>query len=313
MFSGDEALLRRGSNMRETTVIGAEGVRLTVRVAGPQSGPLLILLHGFPEAGFAWDAQVKALAEAGFCVAAPDQRGYGDSDKPHGRAAYRLDALTADVVAIIDRFGRRRACVVGHDWGGSVAWALAMQHAARVERLAVLNCPHPADMRRQLLRNPKQAARSWYIGFFQVPGLPERWLARDDFRHLARGLAQTARPGTFDRLDLERYRAAWRRPGAMRAMIDWYRALPGQMFAGDLEREIRAPTLLLWGKNDVSLGLELATPSIARVRSGRLEVFEDATHWLHHEEPARVNALLLDHFAPSLRQKEPQPTAAAPH
>ncbi|HVX63536.1 MAG TPA: alpha/beta hydrolase [Pirellulales bacterium] len=274
--------------------VHSNGLRLHVATAGPADGPLVVLLHGFPEFWYGWRKQIEPLADEGFCVWAPDQRGYNLSDKPPGVKAYALDQLAADVTGLIDAAGRRQAILVGHDWGGAVAWHVAAQAPDRVSRAVILNVPHPAVMMRQLRSSLRQLARSWYIFLFQLPWLPERWLKFHCAWPLARTLLRTSRSGAFSAADLERYREAWLRPGAMTAMLNWYRAAlpvrPMQM-AG---QRVRPPTLLIWGAQDQFLGRELAAPSLECCEHGELEFLEQATHWVQHEEPDRVNALIAD-------------------
>jgi len=149
--------------------IATNGITLHVAQAGPADGELVVLLHGFPEPWWGWRNQIPALAASGFRVLAPDQRGYNFSDKPAGRGAYRMDTLARDIVGLIDATGRNRAAVIGHDWGGAIAWWLATYHPDRVRRVAVLNCPHPLVFSRILRRSPAQLLRSWYMFFFQFP------------------------------------------------------------------------------------------------------------------------------------------------
>jgi pimeloyl-ACP methyl ester carboxylesterase len=281
------------------------GIRLHAACAGPEDGPLVILLHGFPEFWYGWRHQIGPLAEAGYRVLAPDQRGYNKSDKPAGVASYALDRLVADVVGLIDATGRRTATVVGHDWGGVVAWWLALRHADRLERIVVLNAPHPEAYRRSLLRHPLQMLRSWYILAFQIPGLPEIGLRRRNWRALERALRRTSRPGTFGAADFEHYRRAWSEPGAITAMIHWYRA--GLRAHPRLPEDvrIRVPTLLIWGAQDGFLDRRLARPSVDLCDDGRLGLIEEATHWVQHEEPGRVNRLLLDALAAAVPRPGP--------
>jgi pimeloyl-ACP methyl ester carboxylesterase len=274
--------------------VATNGVRLHVAEAGPEDGPLVILLHGFPEFWYAWKEQIGPLAGAGFRIAAPDQRGYAASDKPRGVRAYDLDTLALDVVGLIDEAGRDRASVVCHDWGGAVGWWLGMKHPGRLEKLAVLNAPHPRVMRRALRRGGAQRRRSWYMLFFQIPWLPERVLSAADFRLLARSLRSSSRAGTFSDEDLKIYKEAWSRPGAMTGMVSWYRALLRARPERPPSPRVTVPTLLIWGARDHFLGRELAQPSIELCDRGRLAFIEEATHWLQHEEPDRVNALLAD-------------------
>ena len=275
-------------------------VTLHLAEAGPADGPPTILLHGFPEFWFGWRRQIGPLAEAGLRVLAPDQRGYGLSDKPEGLPAYHLDRLAGDVIALADALGAPRIRLVGHDWGGLVAFWCASLHPGRIEKLAVLNAPHPAIVGPYLRRHPSHWLRSSYVAFFQLPALPERLLAAGDGEPLARALTRTSRPGTFTPAELARYREAWARPGALRAMLDWYRALvrlPRQAAA-----PVRVPTLILWGRRDHALAPGLAQASLAHCEDGRLTWFPDATHWLPHEEPEAVNAALLDFLGAPARR-----------
>jgi epoxide hydrolase 4 len=276
--------------------VAANGLQFHVATAGSSDGPLVMLLHGFPEFWYGWRHQFEPLAEAGFWVWAPDQRGYNLSDKPRGVEAYAIGRLAEDVAALIEAAGRRQAIVVGHDWGGAVAWHLAANFPERVERAFILNVPHPAVMMRELRRNPRQLWRSWYMFFFQIPWLPERCLAFDHGWYLARSLRRTSRPGAFSEDDLQRYREAWSQPGALTGMLHWYRAAMRRTSSRSPDAPIRAPTLLVWGAHDRFLGREMAGPSVDRCEDGKLVFIEEATHWVQHEEPARVNQLLL-HFA----------------
>jgi pimeloyl-ACP methyl ester carboxylesterase len=198
------------------------------------------------------------------------------------------------VLALIDAAGRQRAIVVGHDWGGAVAWRLAEFFPQRIERAIIINVPHPAVMMDRLRRSPAQLARSSYMFFFQIPWLPERLLTSRRGSMLARSLRRTSRPGTFSADDLERYREAWRQPGAMTGMLNWYRAAIRHLGQKPAKRPIETPTLLIWGARDRFIGREAAQPSIDRCTNGKLVFLEEATHWAPHEEPARVNQLLLE-------------------
>ena len=272
--------------------VETNGVALHVVEAGPRDGPPVVLLHGFPEFWYGWRSQLPALAAAGLRLIVPDQRGYNTSAKPQGIASYAVERLAGDVLGLLDEAGERRACVVGHDWGALVGWWLALAHPERVERLAVLNVPHPAVMRRQLATNPRQALRSWYVLFFQLPGLPETLLRRGEYAMLARAV-RGGRRGTCTDADLACYREAWAQPGALRAMVDWYRAAPRIAARPLPSLRVRVPTLLLWGARDRFLGRELAAPSAALCDDGALHFYEQATHWLQHDEAASVNDRLI--------------------
>lgn len=280
-----------GSRDVTTRGVTKRGVRLRVLEEGPADGPLAILLHGFPEHAGAWTVQSALLARAGYRVWAPDQRGYGASEKPEGVAAYGLEALAADVVDLIDAAGRERAVLVGHDWGGAVAFWVAQHHRERVDRLVAINAAHPALLRAHARSSAAQRRKSWYVLAFQLPWLPEALAARHEFRALVRALTSSSRPGTFSETDLAEYRAAWARPGALRSMLHWYRAVVRRPPPMQEPVRIAVPTLLLWGVDDVALERDLADRTLEACDDGRAVFFEDATHWVHHEEPERVHEI----------------------
>ena len=280
----------------EALRLRADTIELHAVAAGPPDGRLVVLLHGFPEFWYGWRRQIAPLAAAGLRVLVPDQRGYNLSDKPGGVAAYALDTLADDVLGLADALGRGRFAVVGHDWGGVVAWHLAARNPERVERAAVLNGPHPATVRAFMRAHPSQALRSWYAGFFQAPLLPEWTLGAADFAWLRASLDRTSRPGAFSDEDLRRYRAAWARPGALTAMLNWYRALPG--FAGPSPSgRIRVPVRVVWGDRDPFLDRGLVEAGLALCARGEAFHLPEATHWVQHEEPERVNRLLVEFLA----------------
>lgn len=270
------------------------GVRLHVVMAGPEDGPLVLMLHGFPEFWYSWRRQIPAFAEAGFRVWAPDQRGYNLSDKPKGVGAYGIDLLADDVIGLIEVSGRDRVQLVGHDWGAAVAWWVARLFPDRFERLAILNGPHGSVMQRHRRENRVQMWRSWYMSFFQIPAIPELVLRARGWRLGLKSLRATSRPGSFGDADLQMYRRAWSRPGAMTAMINWYRALRQARPSRRASPRVRVPTLMIWGAGDIAMGREMAQPSIEYCDDGRLVFLEEATHWVHHDEPDRVNELLVE-------------------
>lgn len=270
------------------------GISLHAAEAGPADGPLVILLHGFPEFWYGWRHQIEALANAGYCVLVPDQRGYNLSDKPKGIAAYNLDELAADVIGLIDATGREKAYVVGHDWGGAVAWWTAIKYPQRLEKLVILNAPHPKVMRWNLLHNRAQRRKSWYMFMFQMPLLPEWRMRRANWEIGQRALQGTSRPGTFSEADIALYREAWSQPGAARGMINWYRAILQRRPARVASSRVTVPALIIWGTRDKFLGRELAEQSVDLCDNGELAWIEGASHWVQHEEPARVNELLLN-------------------
>ncbi len=278
--------------IRRTVAGRSSGLSLSVLDAGPEDGPLVILLHGFPETGASWGKQIEALAGAGWRVAAPDGRGYGDSAKPPGVAAYAIDHLVDDVLDVAAALGRASFAAVGHDWGGLVAWWLAATRPGRVERLAVLNAPHPAVVQSFIRRHPTQLLRSWYVAAFQIPGLPEWLLARRDHAAMVQAVTDSARPGLFAPAELDRLREAWGRPGALTAMLNWYRALPRHP-PRTRDPRVTCPCRVLWGMRDRFLDARLADASLELCARGSLVRFAHATHWLHHEEPEAVSREII--------------------
>lgn len=272
--------------------ISSNGINLYVAQDGPSAGPLVILLHGFPEFWYSWRRQIPHLAAAGYRVWAPDQRGYNLSDKPDRIAAYTLDELAADVIGLMDAAGAEKAFIVGHDWGAAVAWWLAAKYPWRVARMVVLNVPHVAVMQEHLRRNLAQMRKSWYIFFFQLPWLPETLSRMRNWNIPAQALKNSSRPGTFTNRDLDAYRRAWSRPKAYTSMLNWYRAAMRKPPARPAGSRIKVPTLLIWGSQDRFLGREMAQPSIDLCDDGRLIFIEDASHWVHHEEAEQVNELI---------------------
>ena len=270
-------------------------VTLHAIAAGRSAGPVVVLLHGFPEFWYGWHRQIEPLAAAGFRVIAPDQRGYNLSSKPRGVASYALRELVSDVLAIADDLGQQKIFLAGHDWGAAVAWSAALLHPERIAKLAVLNVPHPSVMRRYVYTRLPQTLRSWYIFFFQIPWLPEAFLSAFSFRSAARALTGSSRPGTFSAEDLAQYGAAWSQPGALTAMINWYRAAMRYRIPFP-DRTVRVPTRILWGERDKFLMAEMAHESLRYCANGELFIFAEASHWLQHEQPERVSQLLVEFF-----------------
>lgn len=281
-----------------TTYFNLPNLRLHAAVAGPEKGPLVILLHGFPEFWYSWRHTIGPLAQAGFRVVAPDQRGYNLSEK---KGPYHIHTLVEDVVQLMQACGHENAYVVGHDWGAAVAWALAAIHPGRVGRLTILNVPHPVTMMRALRAlHPRQLRKSWYIFYFQLPFAPEVALRQNDFRNLKRMMRGSARKGTFSDADLAQYAEAWAQPGALTGMLNWYRAMfrfglnPGN--DRSLTRRLPMPTLILWGERDVALEVELAEQSLSWLANGRLIRYPEATHWIHEDLPEDVNQQIVAHL-----------------
>jgi pimeloyl-ACP methyl ester carboxylesterase len=265
---------------------------------------LVCALHGFPEFWYSWRRQIPVLAAAGFHVLVPDLRGYNLSDKPRGIAAYRIDSLIGDVLGLIEHAGAQRAAVIGHDWGGVIAWHLAMYHPHAVEKLVILNAPHPAAYRREL-RSWRQLLKSWYVFFFQVPGFPELLLRAGNFDSLGRMLrSQPVNPEAFAPEDVRRYKQAMAQPGALTAALNCYRAFfryRNQRAVSDNTR-IDVPVLLLWGERDAYLNPRLTEGLNAWVPNLRVMRFPDVSHWIQNDAPERVNRLMIDFITPFSRE-----------
>jgi pimeloyl-ACP methyl ester carboxylesterase len=255
---------------------------------GSPSGDLVICLHGFPETSASWAGVAPALAEAGYHVLAPDQRGYSPGARPAGRRAYAMPELVADVVALAGRAGADRFHLVGHDWGGAVAWAVGAGHPDRLRTLAVLSTPHPEALRRSFARGT-QLLRSWYIAFFQLPAIPERLILSGDV------LRQTLERSGLRGPAVDTYVRKMREPGALTSALNWYRAVPFEL--APPMPSVQVPTLYVWSTGDVALGREAAELTAEHVSGPyRFEVFDGVSHWIPEEVPDRLATLLLEHF-----------------
>jgi pimeloyl-ACP methyl ester carboxylesterase len=273
------------------------GITLHVVQSGPEEGDTVILLHGFPEFWYGWRHQIPFLAEAGYRVWVPDQRGYNLSERPRALEAYNLDELAADIAGLARASGQEQIHLVGHDWGAAVAWWVALKYPQLLKKLVILNVPHPIVMGRYLRQHPRQMLKSWYIAFFQLPWLPERVLSEDDFEVGVEMLKATSRQGSFTEEDLAQYRRAWGRPRALTGMINWYRALRRTKTARLESLKVKVPTLILWGRHDVALEEEMAHLSLELCEIGQLEIFPEATHWVQHDEPHRINRMIAAFLA----------------
>jgi pimeloyl-ACP methyl ester carboxylesterase len=275
--------------------IKADGVELHVARSG--RGPAVILLHGFPENWRSWQRQIPALVHAGFSVGVPDLRGYNLSDIPPGRDAYRLGHLVADVAALVHAMGepRSRAHIVGHDWGGIIAWEFASQHPEMVDKLVILNAPHPDIYARKVRRLP-QMLRSWYVMFFQLPWLPEKLLAANRYGAVRKIFRRSpARAGAFSREESAQYVEAMSKPGALTAALNYYRAnFSFKMLRRAPMKRIEAPTLVIWGELDSALGVELLDGLECVVPGVQIHRIPDASHWVQNEAPGEVNRALID-------------------
>lgn len=271
------------------------GIELHVATAGPVDGPPVVLLHGFPEFWQGMAGIGARLADQGFRVMIPDQRGYNLSDKPDGVGAYRLDRLAGDITGLLDAYGIERASVIGHDWGAVVTWYLAAEHPDRLDAAVIANVPHPMVMARYLRTHPSQLRKSWYMFAFQMPFMPERPFSSDAGRaRMAKGIAHTANPGSMDADYQAALAEAWSQPGAPTGMINWYRALLRHRPPFTRGGRVRIPTLILWGEKDRFLEASMAGLSAARCDNAELIEYPRATHWVFHDEPEATTEAIVD-------------------
>jgi pimeloyl-ACP methyl ester carboxylesterase len=268
--------------------IDVDGVGIEFEVTG--DGAPVVLLHGFPDTGRLWRNQVPALADAGFQVIVPDQRGYGASDKPEAVEAYSLPALAGDVLGVLDHLGIERARVVGHDWGAAVAWGLGSLVPDRVERLVALSVGHPSAF---AAAGWEQRQRSWYMLLFQFVGVAEQWLSANEWANLRAWAQHPDTEGVIKELEAN---------GSLTPGLNWYRANipPESLVAPALELPaVQAPTMGIWSSGDFALTEAQMTGSSAHVAGPwRYERIEDVGHWMQLEAPDQVNRLLLDFLSP---------------
>ena len=269
------------------------GIRMHYVTQG--SGPLIVLLHGFPEFWYSWRFQIPVLAELGYTVVAPDLRGYNDTDKP--RTGYDVGTLIRDIEGLIKGLGYTQAVVIGHDWGGALAWVFAMRYPQLVSRLVVMNAPHPWAFEREL-RTWKQLKKSWYVFAFQLSWLPEYLMRRNQAELIGRMIYQAAvQKDAFPPAVLDQYRAAMSKPGALTAAINYYRrfmcsALNLNSSSSGGKTIISAPTLLIWGEQDIALDIALTTGLEQWVPNIQIKRIPDSGHWVQQEKPDLVNAYL---------------------
>jgi len=273
--------------------IQTKGLRFQVATAGT-GDRLALLLHGFPESAYSWRYQIPLLARLGYRVWAPNLRGYGKSDKPEGISEYTLDKLEQDVADLIDASGARSVLLCGHDWGAAIAWQFAMHRLRPIERLVIMNVPHPACFFERG-RTLRQLRKSWYILFFQIPWLPEFLLSRNNYEPIARAFTRTAvDKSRFPDEVVEVFRRNASEPGALTAMLNYYRAA---VRSARIHRHwgfprIDVPTLMIWGERDTALGKELTYGTDQYVSDLTVRYLADVSHWVQQEAPETVNAML---------------------
>lgn len=270
--------------------VDANGVKLHVVIAGPNNGKPIVLLHGFPEFWYAWRGVAADLARKGYRVIIPDQRGYGRSAKPAGAAPYRLDTLAKDIVGLAGELGHDRFVVVGHDFGGQVAWWTSLLYPKHVIGTVVVNKPHPYAIRDI---HPTGEAISWYRTFLRIPWLPGHVARYGNWGLLEENLKATSKPGTFSKEILDQYKAAWDRDGAIHSMSAWYRA--NAKFDADVgSGSVRVPSRLLLAKNDAFSPPELARATGRYLEDGEVRELGIGTHWVIQEHPQLISSEIDD-------------------
>ena len=274
--------------------IEANGLTFEVATAG-EGDKLALCLHGFPELHYSWRHQMPLLAEMGYRVWAPNMRGYGQTTRPPNKKDYRLDHLTADVGALIDASGAEEVTLLAHDWGAIVAWQFAIQQVRPLTRLIIMNVPHPLCARREL-KTWKQLKKSWYMFFFQIPRLPEIRLSRNNAAVIGRLFRETSvNKDRFTREESEPYRRAAAKPGAITAMLNYYRAL---FQTGDARKigdgKVHVPTLIVWGEQDIAIDIACLDGTDQYVDDLTVRRFPNASHWVQQDIPDEVNAALKD-------------------
>ncbi len=268
-------------------------IRMHYVQAGTNPDTVLLLLHGFPEYWYSWRHQLAAL-HSRYTLVAPDLRGYNETDKPPFVWSYTIQTLMNDMLQLLDTLGYQQAVIVGHNWGGMLAWYLSIYHPHRVQRLIIMNTPHPVLFADAIHTNPRQMLRSTYLSLFQLPFLPELYIRANDFAELTTMFrSKTARPDTFSDADIQAYKDALRKPGALSAALNWYRAFismggnVGTFFGS--KKHVTVPTMLLWGEQDPFLGKELSYNTERFVSDLRTHYLPDSSHWVQQEQPDLVN------------------------
>ncbi len=282
-----------------TRTIDANGLRFAIDECGT-GDDIALCLHGFPESRKSWRHQLPVLAAQGWRVVAPDLRGYGGTTRPGRQADYHMGHLIADTAALFDALGARRRLLIAHDWGALIAWVFAMRQIRALDGLVIMNVPHPAVFRDVLRTNWAQKRKSWYVAFFQLPWLPEALLGAGHARGIGRAFTDSAvNKAAFPAEIIDHYRDNASQPGALTAMINYYRANFPDVLKEPIS-VIDVPTLMIWGEQDVALDIALTQGYSPLVRDFTLVRLPDASHWVQQDAPDAVNAALVDWFASKL-------------
>jgi len=271
--------------------VETNGIKLHYVTQG--EGALMLFLHGFPEFWYSWRHQIPEFAKD-YKVVAVDLRGYNDSDKPQAQSAYVMSEFVEDVKGVIEGLGYESCILVGHDWGGAIAWSFAYAYPELVSRLIVMNLPHPAKFSSGL-KTPQQMLKSWYIAFFQIPFLPEFLIQLDDYRLIEeafRGMA--INQSAFTDADIEQYKNAFAKRGALTGAINYYRNLPTYLSQKKVWGILKMPTLMIWGEDDRALGKELTYGTEEYVQDLQIRYIPNCSHWVQQEQPQLVNQMMRE-------------------
>jgi pimeloyl-ACP methyl ester carboxylesterase len=283
----------------EDGFILTNGIRLHYKTQG--QGKLMLMLHGFPEFWYSWRYQITEFAQD-YKVVALDLRGYNDSDKPKELAAYKIDVLVEDIAGVIKGLGYDNCILVSHDWGGAIAWNFAYTYPEMIEKFIVMNLPHPAKFS-QGLKTRQQLLKIWYIFWFQIPYLPERSLQANNYQSIANIFQKTAIDKTaFTQEDLDAYKKAAAKQGALTAMLNYYRNIfKGLLKSPQKWDKISLPILMIWGENDTALGKELTYGTEEYCTDFTLKYIPNCSHWVQQEQPKLVNQYMREFLT-----REPQ-------
>eukprot|EP00331_Platyophrya_macrostoma_P001896 CAMPEP_0176424766 /NCGR_PEP_ID=MMETSP0127-20121128/11020_1 /TAXON_ID=938130 /ORGANISM="Platyophrya macrostoma, Strain WH" /LENGTH=354 /DNA_ID=CAMNT_0017805861 /DNA_START=45 /DNA_END=1109 /DNA_ORIENTATION=- len=277
--------------------VPTNGIRLHTVIAGDPSKPLVILLHGFPEFWKAWENQIDELVAAGYYVMVPDQRGYNLSPKPKNIGDYKMTQLANDVLGLIEYAGKEKAYLAGHDWGALVSWYLITQRPEKFYKAVIVSAPHSNAAAKLMKTDPDQRKRLGYMKLFMLPFIPQYKLAKNNFQYLEETLLKTSNPGTFSSEDFRAYKLSWCDRGTINCLMNWYRTIifrPTRFAKGKTGAKI--PVKIIWGAKDHALKKELAEESLKYCENGSLDVIEDASHWVLHEQPRKVSKLIIDFY-----------------
>jgi pimeloyl-ACP methyl ester carboxylesterase len=277
----------------EHRFIEVNGTRMHYVTAG--QGPLMLMLHGFPEFWYSYRHQIPVFAKS-FKVVALDLPGYNDSAVPAN--GYDVPSLTADLAALIEKLGYEKAVLMAHDWGGALAWNIAINYPEKIEKLIILNMPHPAKLAENLRSNPRQMLRSWYVLFFQLPWLPEKAIAFNNYKAIENTFRQMAvHKEAFSDADIRVFKEALAKPGVLTAALNYYRGIfkkPYRWYLANSRQKVKVPTLMVWGEHDTALGKEVTYGTEEWVPNLTIKYIPDASHWVQQDTPEKVNQYILE-------------------